>query len=318
MSYIDWHREMLADRRRVCDFGRAVRRAVRAGDVVADIGTGSGLLALTAASAGAGRVYAIDRGPVLEVARQIAVDNGLAERITFVRGEAGDVELPERVDLIVGEIIGSFGIEESICEVFSACRERLLKPGGRLLPDHLELSVAPGAIGSELLTWSESVRRDLGLDLRSLEALARHTPAGVRAGPEHLLAPGAVVLRLDLTRDTDVAPEGQASFVTCRPGRMCGLVGWFRALHDGHSIHTTWPPDRGSSWSHAFLPVGEPVDLEAGQRVDVTLVFDDPFISWEVGVEGEELRAFHQFRSVPADDLRPDSERMPDDGSSND
>jgi len=38
VSHIDWHREMLADRRRVRNFGLAVRRAVRPGDVVARLG----------------------------------------------------------------------------------------------------------------------------------------------------------------------------------------------------------------------------------------------------------------------------------------
>lgn len=309
MSYIDWHREMLADRGRVRAFGGAVRGAVRPGDVVADIGTGTGLLALVAASAGASRVYAIDNGPIIEVARQIAGDNGLAGRITFVRGEAREVDLPEPVDLLMGEIIGSFGVEENILEVFANCRQRFLKPGGRILPDALELYVAPCTRGSDLVTWHAALGRDLDLDLRALEALTRHEPAGVRARPEDLLAPGARALFIDLAGNSVGSPEGEVRFTVRRPGRFCGLLGWFRVLHGGHTVHSTEPPSRGSSWAHAFLPTGEPVDVAAGQEVRVRLRYDDPFLSWEVHVAGHDARAFDQFRSVPADDLRPKDER---------
>jgi len=305
MSYVDWHREMLADKRRVCAFAQAVRQAVRPGEVVADVGTGTGLLAMVAARAGAGQVFAIDRGPIIEVARQIAADNGLAERITFLRAEARDLRLPERADLVVGEIIGSFGVEENILEVFTECRQSLLKAGGRLLPDRLDLCVAPTSIGSELVTWTATLSRDLGLDLRALEAMARHTPAGMRAGREHLLAPGEIGLVIDLAHERPDLPEGESHFTVRRPGRMCGLLGWFMAVHQGRALHSTEPPNRGSSWANTFLPTGDPVEVEAGQKVAVKLGYDDPFLSWEIEVEGHEARAFHQFRGVPADELLP-------------
>ena len=69
------------------------------------IGTGTGLLALFAIQLGASRVYAIEQGDIVGVAEEIALRNGIS---------ASQVELPERVDLVVAELIGSFGLEESI------------------------------------------------------------------------------------------------------------------------------------------------------------------------------------------------------------
>ena len=56
LSEIDWHRGMLADLDRVNAFRAALSEAVHPGDVVLDIGTGTGLLALFAIQFGASRV----------------------------------------------------------------------------------------------------------------------------------------------------------------------------------------------------------------------------------------------------------------------
>lgn len=49
-------------------FARAIAESVRPGDIVVDLGTGFGLLALLAARAGASRVYAIEQGEYLPLA----------------------------------------------------------------------------------------------------------------------------------------------------------------------------------------------------------------------------------------------------------
>ena len=96
---LDWHRELQADRHRVLAFRQAVREAVSPGDVVVDIGTGTGPLALPAVGAGATRVYAIERGEIIVLARQIARQNGLEDRISFIQGDSRHVELERRCGL---------------------------------------------------------------------------------------------------------------------------------------------------------------------------------------------------------------------------
>ena len=62
------HARMLHDDRRTGDYLAALAAAVRPGDVVLDIGTGSGVLAVAAARAGARRVYAVEASDIAEVA----------------------------------------------------------------------------------------------------------------------------------------------------------------------------------------------------------------------------------------------------------
>ena len=89
---LDFHHSMLSDGNRTNAFLNAILRTVSAGDVVVDIGCGTGVLSLFACLAGARKVFAIEQGPVLDVAREIAEANGYADRIEFLAGWSTEVE----------------------------------------------------------------------------------------------------------------------------------------------------------------------------------------------------------------------------------
>ena len=78
------HARMLHDDRRTGDYLTALREAVRPGDVVLDLGTGSGVLAVAAARAGARRVYAIEATDIAEVAERVFAANGVQDRVTLI------------------------------------------------------------------------------------------------------------------------------------------------------------------------------------------------------------------------------------------
>ena len=120
---------MLADRRRIEGFRQGLVEAVRPGDKVLDVGTGLGTYALFAAQAGAGHVWAVDRDSVIHAATMVSKTNGLHDRITFVRGEMSELELPEPVDLVVFE---DFAIRLFDDRTWRLVRDLLSK---HLLPD---------------------------------------------------------------------------------------------------------------------------------------------------------------------------------------
>ena len=131
---LEVHRTMIRDRVRTEAFRRAIESVVRPGDVVLDVGAGSGILSLFAARAGAGRVYAVERTTVAAVAQGLAAANGVAEIVQVFHGDVREIELPGRVDVIVSEWLGGFGIDEGMLGPVIAARDRWLKPGGVMIP----------------------------------------------------------------------------------------------------------------------------------------------------------------------------------------
>ena len=128
------HRSMIRDRVRTDAFRRAIEATVRPGAVVLDVGAGSGILSLFAARAGAARVYAVEVTSIAVLAQELADANGVGHVVRVIQDDVMDVELPERVDVIVSEWLGGFGIDEGMLPPVIAARDRWLKPGGTIIP----------------------------------------------------------------------------------------------------------------------------------------------------------------------------------------
>src|SRR3989338_766454 len=103
----------LVDKKRVLALRNAIKKIVRKGDVVADLGTGSGILAMFAADAGAKKVYAIEADnnlyKTLETNFQI---NGHQKKIQLIKGDVRKIKVPEKVDVVICEMVATGLIDE--------------------------------------------------------------------------------------------------------------------------------------------------------------------------------------------------------------
>lgn len=133
------HIDMLNDRGRTKAFIKAIQQTVKAGDVVVDLGTGTGVLAIAAAKAGARKVYAIEAGAVRQQATAVIKENGFEDQITVIPGWSTQVTLPEQADVVIGELLGNNPFGEDITDVYRDAVRRFLKPGGEVLPMSVEL-----------------------------------------------------------------------------------------------------------------------------------------------------------------------------------
>lgn len=104
-SNTDYPYACLKDSKRTLAFKEAIDRSVNPGDVVVDIGSGTGIMAFFAAKAGASKVYAVEIDHCLaESIRASIRANQLQDIVTVVEADAMTAELP-CADVVVGEII---------------------------------------------------------------------------------------------------------------------------------------------------------------------------------------------------------------------
>src|ERR1700755_2360161 len=119
---------MLADRRRVDAYARALEAAISPSSVVVDLGAGIGTFSILACKLGAARVYAVEPATIIAVAKDNATRNGVADRIHFLQTRALDLELPEPVDLIVSDLSGAIPLFEEHLPSVIHVRDRFLRP----------------------------------------------------------------------------------------------------------------------------------------------------------------------------------------------
>lgn len=277
----DWpsvHRFFVGDRVRTEAYRRAIEELVRPGDTVIDVGTGTGILAMFAARAGAGTVHAIEPTPrMFEQAQLAAKRNGLAERITFHRGDALEVELDVEADLVIGDWIGNFVVQERIFPALAAQRDRCLKPEGRMFPASVELFLAPvcdpEARAQGPAFWGS---RPYDLDMGPLEELEyQRLGSETRyVTPEQLLAQ-PIGLR---TFDAKTLQPGELLRFACpevtfeleRDGHLDGLCGFFVARLSPNEVLDTGPSAPATFYRQQFFPV-RAVPVKRGDTLAVTV-----------------------------------------------
>ncbi|HCB04478.1 MAG TPA: 50S ribosomal protein L11 methyltransferase [Nocardioides sp.] len=141
-SNTDYPYLCLVDRKRTLAFRAAIEAVVRPGDVVVEVGAGTGILSLFAAAAGASRVVAVEIDPVLaRTLRETVSANGYDDVIDVVQGDALQVELP-RADVVIGELVETGLLDEMQVAVMNGLHERgVIGTGTRLIPESYETSV---------------------------------------------------------------------------------------------------------------------------------------------------------------------------------
>lgn len=277
LQLFDDHYDMLADDVRMTAYADAIRRTVRPGDRVLDLGAGLGILGFMALKAGAAHVYAIEKTDSIELARALAARNGLSDRVTFFHGNSRDFTLDEPVDVLLSETLGSFGVEENTLGFTLDARRRLLAPGGRMIPGALRLWLAPVCqerAWDKVGFWQEVQ----GLDFSPAvdELLSRMSPADISVAD--LMARPLVFHDVDLSSHEQVALQSTLVFPIARPGTLYGVAGWFQVeLCSGVQISTA-PGAPPTHWRQAVFPLREPVQVVVGDFMEVTLRVgpDDP------------------------------------------
>lgn len=283
---VDEHRQYLSDPVRLRAFERAIAAAVRPGDVVVDLGCGTGILGMFACRAGARRVFGIEPTGMIEIARALAHANGLGDRMVFLQQPATEAELPEQGDVLVSDFIGRMGFDNGLFE-FYADAGRFLKPGARRIPDSLAISVAPvedpdlfGQVGF----WAEPCA---GFAMTPAMRWARNTGYPRSLSKTALFGNERVSTRC-ASDASDALVRLRGTVTVTRPGWVHGIGAWFEADLGGGVVLSNSPlaADRLNR-RNVFLPLDRAVSVEPGDRVSIHVRIRpaEVIVSWDVEIQ---------------------------------
>ena len=282
------HGRLLVDKVRTNRFREAIQRTVKTGDIVVDLGAGTGLLSFFAIQAGAKHVYAIERSLSSEMASALIAANGLQDRITLISRDSTETHLPELCDVLVSETMSSFCFDyEDAIEYMADARERFLKPGGRLIPESAETFLLP--FSSDAFGVGSIPQPFHGLNYLPFRKKLFEGTFLVPASREPFreLSTPSPCYTVDFRRDSHKPGRTFLPFRITSDGRLDGFLGWFTAqLCDGVSISNS-PYLPMTSWGQLCFSTLEQPLVHAGQSIVLELglspVGDD--LQWSYSVK---------------------------------
>ncbi len=290
---LDYQEAMLADKVRLDAYHEAIRRTVKPGDVVIDLGTGTGILAMFAARSGARKVYALEHGEVIEIAKQVASHNKLTN-IEFVRKNSRDFKAPELADLVIHEQIGSYLFDENMVENLLDIKARMLKPGGKILPAKFQFFVEPISLRDDHRVpycWESQIK---GIDYSCLknESTDRKYRQGsgrrfMQTGSiDRYACEPAPLFEFDLNdmiSGNTIPTSYKVQKAVVRDGRVDGLSVFFRVIFDEELSFDNALDSRNTSWTNPLFRIPAR-DVRQGDRltlsIDMSNILD--YTTWKM------------------------------------
>jgi len=143
-GYLSQQQNMMQDFIRTSTYQKAIldNPVDFSGKIVLDVGAGSGILSFFAYQSGAKRVYAVEASSIAVHAAKLVAANKADDVIKVLSGKIEEIELPEKVDIIISEPMGYMLLNERMLETFLHAK-KFLKPNGKMFPTRGDLHVAP-------------------------------------------------------------------------------------------------------------------------------------------------------------------------------
>ncbi len=271
---ISYYRKLLAEHSRIQAFRDGIAAAVRPGDTVCEIGTGLGTYAFMASRAGAAKVYAIEEGPVIELARKLYIANqkDLGE-IEFIKQYSTLAHLPEKVDVVIYENFECQGLAPVQESVLEDARRRFLKPGGTFVPKEMVLYWAP-LQAKEI--WLKEVSclktcgdKVLGLDFTLTRQLASNDRIQTQLEADAVLSQPVILDRVNFAERQKLEFKRELNIIITNPGILHGFGSWADFIFpDGNCFSLAYDKPV-TTYSRAFFPIPEPIPVAAGDEIQM-------------------------------------------------
>jgi tetratricopeptide (TPR) repeat protein len=275
-----WHIPMINDDERNAAYERALTRAVGPDSLVLEIGTGSGLVAMMAARAGAGHVVTCEAVPILaEIAQETIARNGLSDRITVLAKRSTQLkvgeDLPEPADVFVSELINIGMLAPNMLPIIQHARANLVKPDAKIIPQ--AAAVWGTLIQCDHLARIHPVGRIAGFDMGAFDVFRSpgYVQIDLGADPHRMLSARVRLLDFDFRKAMKTEDLRPLAILANQAGTCHGVCFWFDLILDDAVTYRSESRSRTNHWKQAVHFFPEPVEVREGDRLDVAAGYDN-------------------------------------------
>lgn len=291
-----WHFEMLADHDRNDAYQEALERALmkEPNARVLDIGTGTGLLAMMAARAGASEVLACEmHTEIAKTAREIVKVNGYQDQIKVLNVKSSDLrqglDYEGKFDIVVSEILDVAGIGEGVLPSLRHAYKSILKPGAVTVPSGMTMYAQ--LIALPAFYKVNPVREISGFDLSPFNAfitLDRYIPVKLESHDYELLSEPLAFYSFDLAdvpdeRDVSNPHTAEVEFKVTEKGQGHAVAFWFELHLDDKLTLSSGLGGKLKHWGQAICFMEKMIPVVPGNTVPMTAKFLDTEIWFEPG-----------------------------------
>jgi protein arginine N-methyltransferase 3 len=269
------HEEMLKDRVRTNSYRDAIfnNREMFRDKVVLDVGCGTGILCMFAASAGAKLVIGVDQSDIIYQAMDIVRENGFKDSITLLKGKMEEVELPvDKVDIIISEWMGYFLLYESMLDTVLWARDHYLAPGGHIMPDLCHLYIA-GVSDVDTYQKRYAFWDDVyGFRMTCMKSAVTAEADVTIVDASKVVTESCLVKEISVAtcKTTDLEFSCKLTLVAKSSGQLTAVVGFFDiefcALDTKVSFSTS-PSAIPTHWKQTVFLLEKPITVTAGDTL---------------------------------------------------
>ena len=278
----DFHELMLRDHIRMIAYEAAIKEVVKPGMVVADIGTGTGILALWALEAGAKKVYGIDvnKNRIPQALERIS-EAGHADKLEIFNALSYDVNLSESVDVVISEILGNLADNEDMTPILADARKRFLKEDGVMLPAKVQTYLTPISSVKAHEQVKNKVCRGINGQYKLVDLLDK---LGVEDQfnlyydciiPESAyLSEPQIVQEFNHYGKDESEYQVRVIYKVTKDDIFTGFKGSFSAeLSDNVTLDISGDDIAGRKtadcWKHCYLPIENPIEVKKGDEIEL-------------------------------------------------
>ncbi|XP_049764980.1 protein arginine N-methyltransferase 1 [Schistocerca cancellata] len=273
-AHFDIHHQMLSDRVRTESYRDAImmNKSVIEKKTVLDLGCGTGILSMFAASGGAAKVMGIDQSEIIYSAMDIIRENGMDKNITLIKGRLEDTVLPlDKVDVIISEWMGYFLLYEAMLDSVIYAREHHLSKGGLLLPNRCTanlVGIEDNDRHRQLIHFWEDV---YGFRMTCMQSEVLREPSVEVVPKDKIVTSSFVLTEIDLySCSTDcINYTSEFSLEALRDCTITSFAGYFDVFFDlpVPIQFSTGPVSEATHWKQTVFFLKQPIPLQKGETL---------------------------------------------------